>query len=265
LLPHFEAVEAARRDISLTYFEFTTLAIMRALSMAALDLVILEVGLGGTLLALVYLVTMYTLMHYLRYVYPALILLIPGLLVGLSALHRQRAVFSVAALVVVANLACIPNASWPLRVGAARSLLNDHGDAHALLVKYAPERLLVGALGESDRMLIVGRPYQAEFAGRAFNISWYDQELMRRVEPMTGSATTTAAVRELLQEYGFTHVMVARNPQVPDIAMHLTRLGAEVIRAEADVSIWRLPSTLASARDLPHERDLAGHLRYAVQ
>lgn len=227
----------------------------------------LIVGRAGalTLLALVYLVTMYTLMHYLRYVYPALILLIPGLLVGLSALHRQRAVFSVAALVVVANLACIPNASWPLRVGAARSLLNDHGDAHALLVKYAPERLLVGALGESDRMLIVGRPYQAEFAGRAFNISWYDQELMRRVEPMTGSATTTAAVRELLQEYGFTHVMVARNPQVPDIAMHLTRLGAEVIRAEADVSIWRLPSTLASARDLPHERDLAGHLRYAVQ
>ena len=49
LLPHFAAVEAARQDIALTYFEFTTLAIMRALSMAPLDLVILEVGLGGRL------------------------------------------------------------------------------------------------------------------------------------------------------------------------------------------------------------------------
>jgi len=49
LLPHFAAVEAARQDIALTYFEFTTLAIMRALSMTALDLVILEVGLGGRL------------------------------------------------------------------------------------------------------------------------------------------------------------------------------------------------------------------------
>jgi dihydrofolate synthase/folylpolyglutamate synthase len=49
LLPHFEAVEAARQDIALTYFEFTTLAIMRALTMAPLDLVILEVGLGGRL------------------------------------------------------------------------------------------------------------------------------------------------------------------------------------------------------------------------
>jgi dihydrofolate synthase/folylpolyglutamate synthase len=49
LLPHFEAVEAARGDLALTYFEFTTLAIMRALAAAPLDLVILEVGMGGRL------------------------------------------------------------------------------------------------------------------------------------------------------------------------------------------------------------------------
>jgi dihydrofolate synthase/folylpolyglutamate synthase len=49
LLEHFEAVEAARGDISLTYFEFTTLAIARLLSLEPLDLVILEVGLGGRL------------------------------------------------------------------------------------------------------------------------------------------------------------------------------------------------------------------------
>ena len=47
LLPHFEAVEQARGEITLTKFEFTTLAIVRLLSMANLDLVILEVGLGG--------------------------------------------------------------------------------------------------------------------------------------------------------------------------------------------------------------------------
>ncbi len=49
LVPQFEAVEAARGDISLTYFEFTFLAIARLLAGAALDLVILEVGLGGRL------------------------------------------------------------------------------------------------------------------------------------------------------------------------------------------------------------------------
>jgi dihydrofolate synthase/folylpolyglutamate synthase len=47
LLPHFDAVERARGDITLTKFEFTTLAIARLLSETALDLVILEVGLGG--------------------------------------------------------------------------------------------------------------------------------------------------------------------------------------------------------------------------
>jgi dihydrofolate synthase / folylpolyglutamate synthase len=49
LLEHFEAVESARGPLELTYFEFTTLAILRRLSHEALDLVILEVGLGGRL------------------------------------------------------------------------------------------------------------------------------------------------------------------------------------------------------------------------
>ena len=47
LLPHFAAVERVRAEVSLSFFEFTTLAIMRLLSQAPLDLVILEVGLGG--------------------------------------------------------------------------------------------------------------------------------------------------------------------------------------------------------------------------
>lgn len=53
LLPHFEAVEAARcslpEPVSLTYFEFTTLAIMHLFAARDLDAVIFEVGLGGRL------------------------------------------------------------------------------------------------------------------------------------------------------------------------------------------------------------------------
>ena len=49
LVAQFSAVEAARGGISLTYFEFTTLAILRLFSQAGLDAVILEVGLGGRL------------------------------------------------------------------------------------------------------------------------------------------------------------------------------------------------------------------------
>ncbi len=45
----FEAVQAARGDTPLTYFEFATLAALRLFSRERLDAVILEVGLGGRL------------------------------------------------------------------------------------------------------------------------------------------------------------------------------------------------------------------------
>lgn len=45
----FAAVDAARGEVSLTYFEFSTLAILWVMSRADLDAVILEVGLGGRL------------------------------------------------------------------------------------------------------------------------------------------------------------------------------------------------------------------------
>ena len=49
LVEAFDYVEAHRGDVSLTYFEFTTLAIMHLISKAGVDVAILEVGLGGRL------------------------------------------------------------------------------------------------------------------------------------------------------------------------------------------------------------------------
>jgi dihydrofolate synthase/folylpolyglutamate synthase len=45
----FEVVETARHDIPLTYFEFGTLAAFEVFSRSALDVLVLEVGLGGRL------------------------------------------------------------------------------------------------------------------------------------------------------------------------------------------------------------------------
>ncbi|RPH64852.1 MAG: bifunctional tetrahydrofolate synthase/dihydrofolate synthase [Burkholderiales bacterium] len=49
LVEQFEAVEAARGDVALTYFEFSTLAVLRLFQQRAPDVAILEVGLGGRL------------------------------------------------------------------------------------------------------------------------------------------------------------------------------------------------------------------------
>ncbi|MDR6856383.1 dihydrofolate synthase/folylpolyglutamate synthase [Variovorax guangxiensis] len=49
LAAHFEAVEEARGDMTLTYFEFTTLALLLCATASKPDVAILEVGLGGRL------------------------------------------------------------------------------------------------------------------------------------------------------------------------------------------------------------------------
>ncbi len=47
LVSAFERIEAARGDITLTYFEYSTAAALLCFSEAPLDLIVLEVGLGG--------------------------------------------------------------------------------------------------------------------------------------------------------------------------------------------------------------------------
>lgn len=49
LVEAFGAVERVRGEVPLTYFEFTTLAIMHLLAKSSIDVAILEVGLGGRL------------------------------------------------------------------------------------------------------------------------------------------------------------------------------------------------------------------------
>src|SRR5206468_2651391 len=49
LVPHFERVEAAPQGVTLTYFEFTTLAILGLMAASTPDVAVLEVGLGGRL------------------------------------------------------------------------------------------------------------------------------------------------------------------------------------------------------------------------
>lgn len=216
---------------------------------------------GLCAVALLYCVGMYSLMHYLRYVYPALVLLIPAMVLGLSTLRPARAALALALGLVTANAIFIANASWPLHEGSVRSLINQRGSPRALYVKHVPERLMLDLIGENDRVLIVGRPMHAEFAGRAFTVNWYDPQMVRRIEHMTGQ-NSAEGIKALLTEYDFTHVLLARDQQMPHMSEHLQALGAEMIRAESDVSLWRLPPDWPRERDLMRERDLAWQLRH---
>ncbi|HQW81903.1 MAG TPA: Mur ligase family protein, partial [Pseudomonadota bacterium] len=49
IIDAFRAIDSARGDIALTFFEFATLAAIRLFAAAALDVAVFEVGLGGRL------------------------------------------------------------------------------------------------------------------------------------------------------------------------------------------------------------------------
>lgn len=217
-----------------------------------------------TLVALAYAMTMYVLMHYLRYIYPALIMLIPGLLIGLAALRHARWSCGIGIALVLLNLVFQSNASWPLRDGTVRSLLEQHGDPRRVLTKHVPERLLASTLDPRARVLIVGQPFHAAFGGRAFVANWYDQELLRWSYRFRDAADA-GTMRALLVEFGFTHVLIARNPQIPDMPARLASIGATRLAQENDASLWLLPvdDPAIERRDLMRERDLARQLRHA--
>ncbi|HWS27872.1 MAG TPA: hypothetical protein VN259_15020, partial [Xanthomonadales bacterium] len=217
-----------------------------------------------TLVALGYALTMYALMHYLRYLYPALVLLLPGLLMGLSALARTRVAMGTGIALLLLNLVFHGNSSWPLRDGTVRSLLAEQGNPRKVLVKNVPERLLVGVLDHRARILIIGLPYHAMFAGRAFVANWYDQELLRWSGHLA-SAGEPAAMQSLFKEYGFTHVLIGRDAQIAGLAARLEAFGAVRVAQENDAGLWQLPVSDSSEppRDLMRERDLARKLRHA--
>ena len=217
-----------------------------------------------TLVALACALTMYALMHYLRYIHPALVLLTPGLLMGLSTLVQRRVAMATGIALLLLNLVFFGNASWPLRNGTVRSLLAEHGDPRQVLLKYVPERLLAGVPDRGARILIVGQPYHAAFAGRAFVADWYDPELLRWSEGLAG-ASDPVAMLGMLREYGFTHVLVGRYAQIANLPSRLKALGAVRVAQENDAGLWRLPAHDPSVlpRDLMGERDLAHKLRHA--
>lgn len=212
---------------------------------------------GLTAVALFTALILYGLMNYLRYLHPALVLLIPGLLSALALLPHPRVAAGLVLALALLNFACQPNATWQLRLGAVQTVMSARGDVQQVLGQLAPERVVAGPLDPNARIWMAGRSAHAPFAGRALVSNWYDWELVAKVWPMVSGAQTTD-VRRFLAEQGFTHVLIAGPPQIPDLQRHLQALGAVQLNTVGDCSYWRLPAFAdAPARDLVAERNRA--------
>lgn len=198
---------------------------------------------------------------YLRYAHPGMVLLLAPMLAGAGGAVSRRGLIALALTLAALNLAFQANAYWTLRTGALKSLVQHAGDPDPLWRDYAPERVLIRPLqarAPQARVLFGGRPYAAELAGRGFTLHWYDPALERAREDLA-MADSPAALRALIAEYGFTHVLIGGKPMWPALPAQLDELGAVPEGEFGDARLWRLPP-VPPPRDPVHERDLARRL-----
>jgi hypothetical protein len=188
-----------------------------------------------------------TQVQYLRYPHPALILVIPAMLCGIRvdlwAKHRARTAGIFLTLLVVGDLAFVPNADWQLRQGGLRSLLSQ-GDV-ATMDLYAPmrnvARLIRNRYGSDARTLIVDRssPFTAEFAGSAFAISWYDQELAA-LAPKAGKFLDSEGWMAFFDHTGVDLVVVNKDELTPALNAALSQDQGRKAYEFSDLELWEL-------------------------
>lgn len=198
-------------------------------------------------------------MQYARYAHPGMVLLVVPMWIGVARLATARTAVWLGIGLVCLNLAFQSSAYWIFRTGAVKKVLTNLGRDAELLRDYAPERMLIRRLNSSDpdaRVLFGGRPFIAELAGRGFTFHWYDHVLSQRRRALA-KAESTEPLANLMQEFGFTHVIVSGEPLWPRLPEQIEALGAERLDSYGDATLWRLPPGPEPAIDPVAARDLA--------
>jgi hypothetical protein len=198
-------------------------------------------------------------MQYARYAHPGMVLLIVPMWLGVARLATVRTAVWLGIGLVCLNLAFQSSAYWIFRTGAVKKVLTNAGRDAELLRDYAPERMLIRRLNSSDldaRVLFGRRPFIAELAGRGFTFHWYDHVLSQR-RGLLGSAESVGPLSNLIDEFGFTHVILSGEPLWPRLPEQIEALGAERVDSYGDATLWRLPPGPEPAIDPVVARDLA--------
>ncbi|MEN1942181.1 hypothetical protein WCE39_13990 [Luteimonas sp. MJ174] len=197
--------------------------------------------------------------QYLRYVYPALVLALPALVVAARG-AAPRSAHVLLAATCIANLLFQANGHWMLRTGIVKDSVVAAGRDAATFSEYAPERMvaaLVRAQHEVDDgppgavlALALDVPVLAEFGSAARTVSWYDPSLeteARRADADAGGATWLT----LWRREGIVDLVLRADRLPPARAAALRLSGARRMGGVQDVEWWRLPPDPTGAGDAP--------------
>jgi hypothetical protein len=197
--------------------------------------------------------------HYFRYAYPALILLLPATVVAFAAFAPTRASIILLSSLIVLNLAYQSTANWTLHVGGVKHRLI-HRNPVAETERYAPTRSLVRIARDRNPEAIVlfsspEEPFAAEMAGRGLTVSHYDPEL-EQARLLADGDVTGASWRAIFERTNAQYAIVSRKDS--DASAITKALGdAQMIREIGSDQLWQLSTNKNASVDLVRARDLA--------
>ncbi|GAB3097287.1 hypothetical protein [Lysobacter terrae] len=182
-------------------------------------------------------------MQYLRYAFPAIVVLLPALVVAASRVDPRRAAWLITAVCVL-NLAFQANSFWLLRVGAVKATVLAAGRDAPVFDEWVPERSLIAALRPTawGQVLALdpGRPYVAEMGLRGRSVSYYDRSLQRAATLADGKADGSDWAA-LFHREGISDVLLRPSVATPAQRAGLLQAGARRERVQGDIEWWRIP------------------------
>lgn len=180
-------------------------------------------------------------LQYLRYAFPALVLLLPCM--ALAAERFGRSGMRLLAAVCVLNLAFQANAHWMLRTGALKQTVLALGADAPLFAQYAPERALLAELRRETHGAVLAadgeRPWVAEAGQSGRMLAWYDPGLQRLAKAADADASGTAWSR-ILRAHRITDLLLRDDTPAAPLRAALVQLRARRVATVAGVSRWRL-------------------------
>ena len=197
--------------------------------------------------------------HYFRYAYPALTLLVPATVATVTAIVPARVSIILFSSLIVLNLAYQSTANWTLHVGGVKHRLI-HRDPVAEAERYAPTRSLVSSVRERNSSAIVlfaspDVPFVAEMAGRGLTVSHYDPEL-EQARLIAERDVSGNSWRSIFQRTNTRYAIVSRK-DLEATALTKALSDAEMIREIGSVQLWQLPTQEQPSIDFVRTRDFA--------
>lgn len=183
-------------------------------------------------------------MQYLRYVFPALVLMLPLLSFVAFRVDPRRAAWLLVGVCVL-NFAFQANSFWLLRVGLVKMTIKDAGSDAAAFRAYATERELLAAIRETSHRNVLAldpdRPNVAELGLQGRSTSQYDRALRNAAQLAERDPGGNAWV-ELLRRTDISDVMVRPATATPAQRAALARVGAVRQQVAGDLEWWRIPA-----------------------